>query len=175
MDTDVLLFAKPKEILDYLDEQFQQDQYQVTKLIIKLNKQIDASEHYLNELRTDGKELYNIELRHATRKFNAYYDQYANLLQAKKEMLSTDIGFDFKITLIDDIIETCCAKMLSAQHNVKEMFFDSWLSSKISLTMATLERQQQDLQLLLNNEYLLVNDSLLGLQMKLFGRNLWNV
>lgn len=27
MDTDVLLFANPKEILDYLD---QQDQYQVT-------------------------------------------------------------------------------------------------------------------------------------------------
>lgn len=153
MDTDVLLFAKPKEILDYLDEQFQQDKYQVTKLIIKLNKQIDASEHYLDELRNNGKELYDIELNQSTRKFNVYYDQYANLLQAKTELQSTDIGFDFKIELIDDIIETCSVKLSSAQTTVKDMHFDSWLSSKISLTIATLERQQQDLQHLLKGEF----------------------
>lgn len=149
METDVLLFAKPKEILDYLDEQFQFDNNKVKKLIIKLNNQIDSSEHYLEELRNNGKELYDIELNQSTRRFNLYNNLYANLLQAKTELQSTDIGFDFKITLIDDIIETCSVKLSSAQTTIKDMHFDSWLSSKISLTIATLERQQQDLQHLL--------------------------
>lgn len=153
METDVLLFAKPKEILDYLDEQFQNDNNKVKKLIIKLNKQIDSSEHYLDELRNNGKELYDIELSHSTRRFILYNNLYANLLQAKTELPSTDIGFDFKITLIDDIIETCSVKLSSAQTTVKDMHFDSWLSSKISLTIATLERQQQDLQHLLKGEF----------------------
>lgn len=166
----------------------------ISKLIDHIKQQAEQTDHAHNSIvytnlykqLLEGKDDYikkhHDDINHYIERIERLKSELSQIEVFKQQLIiTTDIMFNGEmVRCIDNYIANIQLRMdslLNTLSHKESLDIDADYEIQLSLTKKMMETflYNEERQILFNNEYLLVQDSLLGLQMKLFGRNLWNV